>query len=196
LDPARLFAGRESLRGMNRGGHKEGKDMLSIYRGGGRTLEEIEEFEPGTWISLTGPTETELTMVQEQLGLELSFLMAALDEEETSHIDTEDDQTLIVVDMPIAETTEKNAVVYYTLPIGIILTANHVITVSIKEVSTLQDIKNGAVKNLSPVFKTQFVLQILLRAAKRYLYYLRQIDKISNYVEKQLHRSMKNKELF
>ena len=39
-------------------------------------------------------------------------------------------------------------------------------------------------------------MHILLRAAKRYLYYLRQIDKISVFVEKQLHRSMKNKELF
>ena len=36
-------------------------------------------------------------------------------------------------------------------------------------------------------------MQILLRVANRYLYYLKQIDKISHAVEKQLHKSMKNK---
>ena len=36
---------------------------------------------------------------------------------------------------------------------------------------------------------------MLLRIAGKYLLYLKQIDKLSNYVEQQLHKSMKNKEL-
>ena len=36
---------------------------------------------------------------------------------------------------------------------------------------------------------------MLLRIAGKQLLYLKQIDKLSNYAEQQLHKSMKNKEL-
>ena len=54
------------------------------------------------------------------MGVEPSFLRAALDEEETSRIDTEDGQTLIIIDVPAVE--KDDAVVYSTLPLGIIVT--------------------------------------------------------------------------
>lgn len=170
--------------------------MLSIYKSARPLLEQVSEFEPGCWVNLVRPTEEEISRVSTNLCVEPSFLRAALDEEETSHIDFEDGQTLIVVDVPIAESGEKNTVIYQTLPIGIVVTENAVITVCLRETSTLRDLADNTVKNLSPALKTQFVMHILLRTAKRYLYYLREIDKISNKVEKQLHQSMKNKELF
>lgn len=43
--------------------------------------------------------------------------------------------------------------------------------------------------------KTRFILQILYRNANMYLHYLRIIDKKSEQIESQLHRSQRNKEL-
>ena len=43
--------------------------------------------------------------------------------------------------------------------------------------------------------KTHFVLHIMLRMATKYLQYLKQIDKISDHVERELRKSMKNQEL-
>ena len=60
----------------------------------------------------------------------------------------------------------------------------------------MRDFAAGRVRNIVPAQKTNFVLQVLLHVSKRYLYYLKQIDKISHFVEKQLHKSMKNKEFF
>lgn len=170
--------------------------MLAIYKSIDKRLVEVNEIEPGCWLNLTAPTEQEITRVCDTLGVDSALMYAALDEEETSHVDFSDGQTLIVIDVPIAEEGDNNTLVFSTLPIGIIVTRENVITVSLKETTTLQDISGNVVKNISPALKTQFVLHILLRAAKRYLYYLRQIDKISDFVEKQLHKSMKNEELF
>ena len=43
--------------------------------------------------------------------------------------------------------------------------------------------------------KTRFVLTIMLRIAGRFLQYLKQIEKISNFMEMRLRKSMKNNEL-
>ncbi|NLM61515.1 MAG: magnesium transporter CorA family protein [Clostridiales bacterium] len=170
--------------------------MLSVFKSIDRRLVEMNEIEPGCWVKLTSPTDEEIERVCNALDVDPALMRAALDEEETSHIDFAEGQTLIVIDVPIVEDGDDNTLVFSTLPIGIIVTGSNVITVSLKENTTLQDISGNVVKNISPALKTQFVLHILLRAAKRYLYYLRQIDKISVFVEKQLHKSMKNKELF
>lgn len=170
--------------------------MLSIYKSAQKRLLEVSTIEPNCWVNLINPTETEIDLVCKNLNIEPAFLRAALDEEEISRIDFEEGQTLIVIDVPVADTGEKNTVIYSTLPIGIIVTAENVVTVALKDTSMLQDISGNLVKNIMPELKTQFVMHILLRAAKSYLYYLRQIDKLSNFVEKQLHQSMKNKELF
>ena len=167
--------------------------MVRYYKNADNKLIEASAAEPGTWVNMINPTEEELNHGEEQMTL---FHHAALDEEETSHIDCEENQTLIIIDVPIAETGEKNNVVFATLPVGIIVTTDNVVTVSLKETSAFREIAEGKVKNVFPVQKTKFVLQVLLRVAKRYLYYLKQIDKISHFVEKQLHKSMKNKELF
>ncbi|NLG53224.1 MAG: magnesium transporter CorA family protein [Clostridiales bacterium] len=170
--------------------------MVRYYKNADNKLIEASAAEPGTWVNMINPTEEELNAIGEELKIDASFLHAALDEEETSHIDCEENQTLIIIDVPVAETGEKNNVVFATLPVGIIVTTDNVVTVSLKETSAFREIAEGKVKNVFPVQKTKFVLQVLLRVAKRYLYYLKQIDKISHFVEKQLHKSMKNKELF
>ena len=125
--------------------------------------------------------------------MEPSFLRAALDEEETSRIDTEDGQTLIIIDVPAVE--KDDAVVYSTLPLGIIVTDKHIITVCLKETSILKDFQDGLVRFAETQKRTSFILYMLLQVAKRFLQYLKQIDKIYNYMERQLYKSQRNKEL-
>ena len=62
----------------------------------------LDSVQDGCWVNLTYPSEDELNTVAVTLGVEPSFLRAALDEEETSRIDTEDGQTLIIIDVPAA----------------------------------------------------------------------------------------------
>ncbi len=172
--------------------------MISFFKTNDQNrLCPADGIEPGCWISLIAPTEQELMRVQTALNVEPDFLRAALDAEETSRIEREEDQTLIIVDVPVAEESDVlTSIVYSTMPVGIIVTAQNVITVALRETSTLREFSEGRIRNVTPAQKTKFVLQVLLHVSKRYLYYLRQIDKITHAVERQLHKDMQNKELF
>ena len=150
----------------------------------------LDSVQDGCWVNLTYPSEDELNTVAVTLGVEPSFLRAALDEEETSRIDTEDGQTLIIIDVPAVE--KDDAVVYSTLPLGIIVTDKHIITVCLKETSILKDFQDGLVRFAETQKRTSFILYMLLQVAKRFLQYLKQID---NYMERQLYKSQRNKEL-
>lgn len=181
--------------------------MLKFYKTENAAIREIREIEEGCWVSATDPTEAEISFLETRLNIDRDFIRSALDEEESSRIESDEGQTLIVLDYPVAERTEnlprKNkkdrfddeTVSYYTMPMSIILTAGNVVTVSLKQNVIVDDFANNVVKNVQTQFKTQFIFCILLRIAGKYLQYLKQIDKISNYVESQLHKSMKNKEL-
>ena len=172
--------------------------MISFYKANEQNrLCPADGIEPGCWISLIAPTEQELMRVQNALNIEPDFLRAALDAEETSRIEREEEQTLIIVDVPVAEESDVlTSIVYSTMPVGIIVTTQNVITVALRETSTLREFSEGRIRNVTPAQKTKFVLQVLLHVSKRYLYYLRQIDKITHAVERQLHKDMQNKELF
>lgn len=167
--------------------------MLSIHKTIDKKMTRLDAIQDGCWINLTYPTEDELNMVSEALNVDPGFLRAALDEEETSRIDTEDGQTLIIIDVPAVE--KDDAVVYSTIPLGIIVTEKHIITVCLKESSIVKDFQDGLVKNAETQKRTRFILYMLLQVAKRFLQYLKQIDKIYNYMERHLYKSQRNKEL-
>ncbi|MDK2801537.1 MAG: magnesium transporter [Clostridiales bacterium] len=168
--------------------------MLCIYKTIDGKIQQIDNIEDGCWINMVNPTENEISTIIQKLNVDPGFLRAALDDEETSRIEMEDNQTLIIVDVPLAQ-QDEHAVIYGTIPLGIIITEKHLITVCLKENSVIKEFSDGIVKSVFTNMKTRFILQILFRVATRYLQYLKQIDRIANEVEKQLYRSMKNKEL-
>jgi len=132
-------------------------------------------------------------MLIEDYGLDSGFVKSALDEEESSRIEREDDQTLIIVDTPVSSVDDEETLLFYTLPIGIIITENYVFTISLKSTRIVSEAVNGSIRNLRTNLKTRFVLQLLLRIITLFLIYLKQIDKISSSAEQELHDAMKNK---
>ena len=168
--------------------------MLTIHKTVDGKMTPMDAVEDGCWVNLVYPSEDELRTVSAILGVDSTFLRAALDEEETSRIESEDGQTLIIVDTPAME-QDETGVVYSTLPLGIIVTDKHIITVCLKETSVVRDLQDGQVRDVRTQQRTRFILNILLLVAKRYLKYLRQIDKIYNHMERKLNKSQKNEEL-
>jgi len=168
--------------------------MLQIFKTVDEQLINVDRFENGVWIHLTNPTESEITRVYSEMRLEPDYIRSALDEEERARIEYEDGSTLIIVDIPIVE-TDDDAFVYTTIPLGIILTHELIITVCLKECPIIKDFMENRVKGFYTFKRTRFILQILHRNATKYLQYLKQIDKASSRIESELHKSMKNKEL-
>lgn len=151
-----------------------------------------EKFSEGCWVSVVSPTPQEIKELIEDYGIDSGFVKSSLDEEESSRIEREDDQTLIIIDTPVSTTDKDDTKIFYTMPMGIIITETNVFTVSLNNAQIIEEAVRGTIRNLRPEFKTRFVLQLLLRIAAMFLYYLKQIDKISSLAEQQLHNAMKN----
>ena len=90
------------------------------------------------------------------------FVSSSLDEEESSRVEIEENQTLIIIDSPMVEKQTENTIQYYTMPIGIILTETNVFTLSLKENVVLSEMASGLIKNVHTHLKTQFVLTFVI----------------------------------
>lgn len=171
--------------------------MLNIYKTfneNDQSLIKLNDIEPGCWINLIAPTEEELLLVHNRTKISLEFLMAPLDDEETSRIEQEDGAILVIVDIPFTE-VEENSLTYDTYPLGIIHTRDYIITICLKNSKILTDFTNNKVRGFYSFKKSRFILQILNKVSSYFLLYLRQIDKKSEMIEKKLQNSMKNREL-
>lgn len=168
--------------------------MITMYRTDDEKVHSPETLEPGTWVHLVSPNANEQQWVIDNLEVDPDFLRAALDEEERARIDSENGQTLILVDSPLM-VSDSAGEEYSTLPLGIIMTPNYIVTVCLKDSPIMNDFSSGRVKAFSTKKKSRFILQILYRNAMHFLFHLRQLDKKSSSLETELHKSMKNKEL-
>lgn len=159
--------------------------MLTIYRTDDKKIHEESAIVPGVWINMINPTVTEAEEIARELEIDVQDLLAALDEEESSRVELEDGYTLILVDIPSIEIRhEKKA--YTTIPLGIILTQNEIITVCTEDTSVLQAFINGRVKEFSTKKKLRFVYQLLYRIAALYQSDLRIIDKRRTEIEERI----------
>lgn len=159
--------------------------MITIYRTDDRKIHEENSIESGTWINMVNPTVTEGEIIAKKQHIDVQDVLAALDEEESSRVELEDGYTLILVDIPTTEIRhDKEA--YTTVPLGIILTQDVIITVCTEETPVLQAFVNGRVKEFSTKKKMRFVYQILYRVAALYQTDLRIIDKKRTEIEERI----------
>lgn len=168
--------------------------MMRIFKSEGPTMSEIKAPEKDCWISLVRPTEVELANIAKLYEIDPDDLKAALDEEERSRIEVEDTYTLVLVDIPAVE-KHKGKDIYTTMPLGILLAKDAIITVCLEETPVLHSLKQKHANELRTNMRTRFILQILYRNASLYLQYLRVINKLSDNVEQKLHGSTQNHEL-
>lgn len=168
--------------------------MKQIFLSNVTDLEEIQTFETGSWINLVNPSQSESMEVAEHYNIDIADLRAPLDAEETSRISVEDHYKLIIVDVPILE--ERNNKTYYiTIPLGIILTDNAIITTCLEKLPLFDQFIFRRLRSFYTFMKSRFVFQILYHNAQLYLSALRTIDRKSEEIEKRLHESTQNEEL-
>ena len=130
--------------------------MISKYITENGKFRQIDEFMPGTWINLTAPTQDESLEIARRYNVDLADIRAALDDEESSRVDVNDDYVLILFDIPSVE-IRHNQEAYTTIPLGVVWTDDAIITVCSAQV--------------------RFTYQIMYRTSMLYQSYLRIIDR-------------------
>ena len=171
--------------------------MVEFFKTVDGRITEVSEFTEGCWVNMVHPSSDELEQIAQAAQVEEEFVRAALDPEESSRVDTEDEQLLMIVDIPMVEksSVEDGGQMFTTIPMGIVVAQNAVITVCLEDSIILRSIAEGAVKGVHTSLKTRFVFQILLRIAGRFLKNLRMIERDFTRIEKRLYDSLKNEEL-
>ena len=130
------------------------------------------------------------------------FAAAALDDEERSHVDYDEDerQTLIIVDCPFvedrAETMDPTTTQYDTHPLSILLLPKRklFVTVTLRYNETIHSLSKRARGN--PLGRhPKLLLDVLMKVARRYLTALRDIDRQFKANERVLRSDLRNDEL-
>lgn len=160
--------------------------MIRIWQTGedGRT-EEIDTLQSGSWVVLVDPEPQELTRVRLEAGIELADMRDALDPEEKSRIEVDDDYTMIIVDVPVAVMEEEGHCSYTTIPLSIIDNGDLIITTCLEDLgfeSVLRPRKGVSMK-ADTTNRTGMMLQILHFFMSRYQRYLTDIDKERQRIE-------------
>lgn len=159
--------------------------VKKVYKTDNGILSELPDYEKDCWINLRSPDMEEMTEVAGRYNVNLSDLKAALDDEESSRVQLEDGYTLILVDIPSEEIRNEQKA-YTTIPLGIILVKDAIITVCGAETGILSSFYRSTIRGFSTKKKMRFVYQILLRTTNLYQMYLRLIDKKRSEIEKRV----------
>lgn len=171
--------------------------MIEYFKTLENRIVRLEAFEDGCWVNLVRPTREELEQVIDATRVEEDFVRAALDPEESSRVEVEEEQVLMIVDIPVVEreADENGCQIFGTLPLGIVVLENAVITVCLHDTTVTRGVADGKAKDVHTALKTRFVFQLLLRVAGRFLKYLRLIERNFTKIERRLYDSLKNEEL-
>lgn len=169
--------------------------MLEVCKHNNGHLEDdlsVATAEKGSWINVVNPDSDDLQIVSMVTEIPTDVLKMALDTEERSRVEIEDDYVFVVINIPIILETDS----YDTLPLGVFITPDFIVTVCLQET----DVMKAFTQNKYPLFytfkKTRFLFQILFRTATLFLRYLQQINHRTDDIESILRHSMRNREFF
>lgn len=171
--------------------------MVKYYKKEHGRLIELESAEPSCWINITPPfTPEELEEVAQQFDIPLDFLTDPLDIDERSRYERDEEKRAIILSTPILNPFEEDVdAIFITAPLGIVMTLDHVITISSHDNPVLNLFLDNKVKNFDPEDDQLFVLQMFEQTVYRFLNCLKQLNQKRNLIEKELYSSSRNREL-
>lgn len=168
--------------------------MMKFFRTDDQVIHEEEKVCDGSWVQMINPTLEECQEIAELLKVDIEDVQAALDEEESSRIELQDGYTLILVDIPTTEIRHEKQM-YTTIPLGIILTQDVIVTVCTEDTIVLKNFVLNRVKEFSTKKRLRFVYQILYRTASNYQANLRIIDKKRTEIESRVGNNTEDSDL-
>ncbi len=176
-----------------------------LLTGENGAIERVENPCQGCWVNVVAPSEEERSWLETEVGVLPEFVRSALDEEETSRVDLDEDenQIFVIVDYPVVSedgvggSRSSRALQYDTMPLTLVFLPEKglLVTISIRGNEVFDDLRDGRVRGVDTRYRTRFLLLTLLHISQLYLVYLRRIDRLSSGTEERLHASVRNEEL-
>ncbi len=143
------------------------------------------------WISVTDPNEEEIAFLTGKLKVPEEELNDILDVDERARTEMDESWFSIILRIPVSG--GNNGVPYSTVPLGILISNNLVVTIC----QSKNELIPSIIRNRKIDFdnKANFVMYIFLHAAMLYMRYLKMINIQVGYIERDLEKSTRNEEL-
>ncbi|HNR07674.1 MAG TPA: magnesium transporter CorA family protein [Saprospiraceae bacterium] len=172
--------------------------MIQFYAREDNHLRQLQQAAPRCWINLHPPFEqNELESLAASKDIPLDYLTDSLDPDERSRYERWDDNLrFILIQTPILNPDEEeNQPIYITVPIGLLISPEFILTISAHENTILKKFIDGKVKNFDPSDTRSCILQILDQNVWAYLDSLKRLNLKRNLIEQELYDSSRNAEL-
>ena len=170
--------------------------MLQIYKLIDGKITTIPQVEPGCWVNIYPPTKHDtIKELAEKLDIYIDFFIDALDIDEQSRYETDDDNEFILLKCPIRnEDLIDTKATFITIPISIVRKNDIIITTSLYKNPVIDSFINNTVKNFDPSDHSKFILSIFDKTVYYYLFYLKQINIQINAFEKEMLHASRNQD--
>lgn len=166
--------------------------MLTICKTTEQGLEKIETIANGAWVNVVSPTPEEMEKLV-NWGMEMDYINYSLDQDEMPRMERDEEYTFILLRIPIHQ--PESDIPYNTVPLGIMILGNRIITVCRYESDIIKVLTNGKYRLMKTGKRYRLALYIFLETAARYLNLLREINRATELVEDRLQKSTQNREL-
>jgi len=171
---------------------REEAAMLTIYKTTEQGLEQLESMANGAWVKAVDPTPAEIQKLVDW-GIDADYINYSLDLDEMPRMERDDEYTFILIRIPHSQ--PESDIPYTTIPLGIMIKGNVIVTICRYEKEMFKVLANGKYRLLKTGKRYRFALYIFLETATRYLAHLREINRMTETIEDQLQKSTRNREL-
>ncbi|MCB5265399.1 MAG: magnesium transporter CorA family protein [Candidatus Cloacimonetes bacterium] len=168
--------------------------MIQYFKVAGQELVPASSLAEAFWVHFDAPDAEEIDSAVARYGLPQDFFTDLQDVDKPSRLEVKGAARLIILRVPLYSSHKADGASFSSVPLGIIVIPNQLITVSFYDKEILAQLLEGKHRPFN-ITQQSFTLTIALRISIYYLKYLKEINRRTQNIENELHESMRNKEL-
>lgn len=168
--------------------------MIQYFKTFDGEVKQLDGPEDRCWINIFNSNREEVLQFSYKHDIPEEFVLYPLDRNERARIEIDEGCVSIILRIPIRLDQEAD-IPFGTGTLGIIIKDDLFVTISSSENSIIKRFIDNNVKNFDTDDRTRFLLSLFYYNSAKFLIYLKEINNMTNKIEKELHKSMKNEEL-
>lgn len=158
-----------------------------------RIDKDLIQAEDKIWVDARNVTRDDVELLQDEFKIDSEHILDILDPDEQSRLEEGEGYVLTIIRLPIYDPTAETQ--YWTIPLGIIIKENFIITICWSDCEVLKDFSAGRVKEINLSDFPSFIMRILSRSDLTFLRYLKEINRQSIGIQNEFKLSVENKEI-
>ena len=175
--------------------NKRRNETMRTYWNTSNGLRTIGEWQPGCWVQVTCPTQEDVNFLEDTLKIPDYYISDIADTDERARYDIDEGWVLIILRIPYVK-ENKSRTPYTTIPLGVIMKGDVLITVCNFETNMMIDFVSYQQKRgLGFVDNVDMIFRLFLCCAVWYLKHLKQISSRIDKAKQNLDRKISNTDL-